>query len=418
MRFDTSRRRFIAASTGVLFLPAAIGSTRRLKPRPRIVILGGGFGGARAARRLRELLPDAHIHLIEENERFIPGVLVIPFLFSDQPVQDIQFDYRKLVARGIEVTRAAVIGVNPAASVVESTLGSIPFDYLIVATGTRYDMSGIDGLRDHPEYNVSPFDRERIEASRQRLREFDKGNIVISISAASAMCPPAPYEYALLLAAYQRKRNPKTKIIVLDAHLEPQPSPVSKFFMRKMARFNGALEYVPAAGDPTEVDIKGKRIRTRNDEEVEFGLLSVFPAGAVAPWVQSIGSSIEGDIYVDVDPLTMQTRRHPNIYALGDVARVPFGKSAFAATVCAERCARTIARSLGKSIGVDSAEVTVACFPYVSPTEAMLMKVRYQVTRTKIGSQMRSHVESRPASAHMLTARRQWEQQTLHETFL
>jgi hypothetical protein len=106
-----------------------------------------------------------------------------------------------------------------------------------------------------------------------------------------------------------------------------------------------------------------------------------------------------GDLYVGVDPLTMRSTRHANVYALGDVARVPYGKSAYAADVCAVRCAHAIAGDLGVSRGALERAVSVACFPYVRSDGALAMHVDYEGGGTPSAPTVASRARVAPANA-------------------
>ncbi len=418
MSADLARRGFLAAAAVTLCAPNIVRSAVPSPSKARVVVLGGGFAGARAARRLKQYLPDARIRLIEENAFFVPGYSVLPFLFGDAPVSSLRQDYNGLSKLGIEMVRARALGVDPGAGVVETTQGREPYDHLIIATGTRYALDGINGLDEAPEHNSSPFDRSRVESTREKIRAFSQGTAVICISAGSTMCPPAPYEFALLLAQHLARNNHPGNVVVLDANLSPQPLPLSTQFKHQIAALDGRLEYIPAAGDVVSVDTRARQVVTSNDEEMEYAFLSIFPPGAVAPWVNELGASIQGDRYIEVDPLSLRTRRYPNIHALGDVARVPYGKSAFAATVCAERCAKSVAQSLGAVLPKDTDEVKVACFPHIGADQAMAMKVAYRFDGGDGEDRhLVSHAEIDLPSAETLAYRYRWERENLLQTF-
>lgn len=411
-KLDTARRRFVRQ--------AGIAAAALLLPRParaagkRVVILGGGFAGAKVASTLVDLIPDASLTLVERNPSFVPGPLVLPYLFGDAPLGALRQSYGALAGRGIKVVRAEVRGVETARREVETDEGRLGYDVLVVATGTRYVAGPGENVAAEC---VSPYDRDNLEALKSRLRAFGGGDVVIAISSASTMCPPAPYEFALLLAERIRRERLVGRITLLDSGPAPRPAPLADLFAAEIKRQPDLIEYVASAGDVARVDPAKRLVHTADGEEVRYDLIALFPNGAVAPWIPDLDSSMAGDVYVGVDPLTMRSTRHANVYALGDVARVPYGKSAYAADVCAVRCAHAIAGDFGVSRGALERAVSVACFPYVRSDGALAMHVDYEVGGTPNAPKVVSRARVAPAAAAGVAARRAWERRTLSATF-
>lgn len=405
------RRAFIAgigALAGVFALPRHARASSASKGK-RVLILGGGFAGAKVAALLAERLPQADIALVERGECFIAGPLVLPYLFGERPLASICYGYQGLAARGVRLVHGEVRGVDVVRREVATTAGRLRYDILVVATGTRYDPG-----KDVGNESASPFDRDNLETVKRRLRAFVGGQAVIAVSTASTMCPPAPYEYALLLAEHMRRNRIDGRITFMESGPAPRPAPLAAHFERELARYRGLIEYLPSSGDPVRADAAKRIVYTSDGEEAPYDLLSVFPNGAVAQWVKELDSSSPGDLYVSVDPMTLRSTRHHELYALGDVARVPYGKSAFAADVCAARCAQSIANDLGEGPPPSERSVDVACFPYVQADAAMVMRVRYDLSDdAQIRSQAR--VEA-PAAAGAL-ARHEWESRTLLDVY-
>jgi NADH dehydrogenase FAD-containing subunit len=125
----------------------------------------------------------------------------------------------------------------------------------------------------------------------------------------------------------------------------------------------------------------------------------------------------DGDVFADVDPLTMRSNKYENLYVLGDAARTPYGKSAYAASVCAQLCANEIARQIGIKMDPVRSTVSVACFPYVTPEQAMIMRVNYEIERDSDGIHLTSNGEVWSPSAENAETRWNWERSTLKETF-
>jgi NADH dehydrogenase FAD-containing subunit len=411
-RFDAARRRFVLqtgmAAAGLL-LPRAGRAAGK-----RVVVLGGGFAGAKVAGTLADLLPDARVRLVERNGSFVPGPLVLPYLLGDAPIAAVRQGYGALAGRGIELVRAEVRGIDTARREVATDAGRIGYDVLVVATGMRYVAGPGENVASEC---VSPFDRDNLEALKARLRDFRGGDVVVAISSASTLCPPAPYEFALLLAEHMRRQRLGGRITLLESGPAPRPAPLADLIAAELKRHPDFIEYVASAGDVASVDPSRRLVRTADGEEARYDLVVLFPDGAVAPWVPDLDSNMAGDVYVGVDPLTMRSTRHANVYALGDVARVPYGKSAYAADVCAVRCAHAIAADLGATRDALERAVSVACFPYVRGDAALAMHVDYEVTGAPGTLKVTSRARVAAPAATGIAARRAWERRTLSATF-
>ena len=278
-------------------------------------------------------------------------------------------------------------------------------------------MEEVAGLSASPQENYSPYYKDDIDRLRRKIQDFKGGNVVISIPPTALPCPPAPYEYSLLWAEHIRKNNLKAKVVLLDSGSTPQPMPLSNYFKEELDDYRDVIEYVWGAGQVTEVDVNKKQVVTSSREKYEYDVLSLIPQHDVSKFVKELDLNSPGDLFAEVDPLTMRTRKYPDIYALGDVARVPYGKSAYAANFCATMCATSIAKSIGANVVPVNHVVRVSCFPFVNSQQALGMNVEYDVSVINEVVELHTKAQVLAASTSNFSERAMWSKHTLAHTF-
>lgn len=380
----------------------------------KIVVIGGGFAGAQVASNLKVIAPQLDVTLVDRHDSFIVGPLVFDFLFGKSELRQIRVDYGGLRRRGIRVLDSEVLEVDPAKRLVRTASGLIPYTRLILASGTRPAYDEIEGLADEPAENLCIYDRASLVALRKRIAELDDETIVVSIPDARLVCPPAPYEFVLLLAEHIRIRQLRAKIIVLDAGVAPQPQPLSDHFKREIGKIKGTVEYIDSVGAIQSVDATEKVVRTRFGDEFKYSWLSVVPPGSVSRFVRNLGlGEVPGATFARVDALSMRTAKHHDIFAIGDVAQHPYGKSAFAATVCAGICARQLAADLDIQAADQPRVIDIACYPHIDAQSALSMKVKYEFA----GEHLQTAARVTDANAANATERREWLNAALADAF-
>ena len=176
------------------------------------------------------------------------------------------------------------------------------------------------------------------------------------------------------------------------------------------------IDYVTPA-TVASVDTKARKVVTKDKDEFTYDFLSLIPPNKGAPFIQELGLSEPGDSFAQVNPLTFRSRKFETIYAVGDAARTPYGKTASAAGVTAKICAQEVARSLGAPAR-PPIPVETGCYPYVSPDEALGLKVAYSVSVNGDEVKLESRVTAdNRASSGNVRDRKSWEQGFLREMF-
>ncbi len=402
------------ALAGGLAAPALWAQTPIDRPKgARVVVVGGGFGGAAAAAELRRLAPGIETVLIEPNQSFLPGSSALEVAFGMRSIEQASRDYAGLAKLGARVVKAEARAIDPAGRTVATSAGTLEYTALVLATGIRLAPEEIEGLGAAP--NLTPWDRAHLPELGRRIASLSGGTAVVGVPVGALKCPPGPYEYALLLAGHLQKRG-SGRVVLIDSWPTPQPAVVAAGFQAAIEQFGDRIEYVPQARI-ARVDAAARKVLTADGDEFAYELLSLIPPNRAWRAVTDLGLASEGDVFVDVDPPTGRSRKFETLYAVGDVARNPFGKNAGAARDTGRLAARAIVRALGmaKAPADESAQVRVACYPFVAPDRALAMATDFALG-AGAAVDMKSSGDTNP-SADNLAKRRAWEAEALKSAF-
>jgi sulfide dehydrogenase [flavocytochrome c] flavoprotein chain len=343
-----TRRKFIigsAATAAPLFGRAFAAATG-----PKIVVIGGGFGGVSLARYLRRRDRRLSITLIERDARYATCPFSNGVLGGLYPMSQISFTYAQVKAAGIDVITDEALGIDPVAKTVALAGGqTLKFDYLVVSPGIDFMWGSIQGYSEQAAEimphawkagpQTSPL-RRQLESMR------DGGLVVISVPAMPYRCPPGPYERAALIAYYLKAHKPKSKIVILDA----SDSFIKQdLFMEAWNRlYPGMIEWVPGSksGKVMSVDTSTLTVSTGFDD-YKAAVANIIPAQRAGGIAVRTGLD-QGTGYCEIDPVTFESRVHKRIYVLGDATIAgEMPKSGFSANAQAKACGRAILADIG-----------------------------------------------------------------------
>jgi len=373
-RRDTVRG--IAAFTASLVLPAAA----RAQAAARVIVVGGGFGGAACARALKRLDAKLQVTLVEPNKRFTACPFSNEVIAGLREIEAQQFGYERISADGIGVIPQAARNVDPQArSVVLGDGASLAYDRLVLSPGIdfQYDaVSGYDEVASTRMPHAWKAGEQTLLLRRQLEAMEDGGLAAIAIPANPSRCPPAPYERASLIAYYLKTKKPRSKVIVLDAK--------DSFTMQKLfenawkALYPGMLEWVSVSsgGAPASVDPKTRTIATDFDK-YEAAVANVIPPQKAGHLAELAGVA-DRTGWCPVDPVTFESKLQPNIHVIGDAAIAgAMPRSASAATVQGRICAAAIAALFaGKTPPAPT--LTSSCFSLIAPDYAISQRGTYR----------------------------------------
>jgi NADPH-dependent 2,4-dienoyl-CoA reductase/sulfur reductase-like enzyme len=362
-----ARRQLIAA--GGLALAGCATPTARVG---RVVVVGGGFGGATAARYLKLWGGAAvDVTLVERNGGFISCPMSNLVIAGARDALSLGHGYAALEAQGVKRVRGEVVGIDLAARSLQlADRSRLAWDRLILAPGIDFTLDTVPGL-------AAALDSGRAVhawkagvqtlALRRQLEALPEGGVVlISIPKSPYRCPPGPYERACLIASYLRRAKPRAKLLVLDANPEVQSK--KALFERAFAQHHaGVLEYRPNA----ELKEVAGDVARFEFEDVKADVLNLIPPQRAGDLVRDF-ANVNGR-WVGVDWLTMQAQAAPGVHVVGDAILSASGmpKSGHLANQQAKLAAAAVLQLL-KGEAVDPAPVVMnTCYSFVTPGEAM-----------------------------------------------
>jgi sulfide dehydrogenase [flavocytochrome c] flavoprotein chain len=372
MRCWTRRELGCLAGTACL---AALGPRRVLGGvKARVVVIGGGVGGATAAKYIALATPAAEVTLVEPKQRYTTCFMSNLYLAGLRTFASLTHGYAALAERhGIKLVHDRAVAIDAQARSVRLSGGArLAYDRLVVAPGIALNYAAIAGY-DEAASAAMPhawMAGPQTQLLRRQLQAMEDGGVFVIVAPPDPFrCPPGPYERASLMAAYFKARKPRAKIIILDAK--------DKFFEQDLFQeawsrhYPGMIEWLPAqfTGGIKAVDVKSRSIRTAGDS-FKAAVANVIPPQMAGRLAQEAGLA-DPSGWCPVDPETFESTLHPGIHLVGD-AIIPgeMPKSAFAANSQAKVCAFAIAAALAGT-AAPAPKLFNTCFTYLAPDDAV-----------------------------------------------
>ncbi|QID18634.1 FAD-dependent oxidoreductase [Nitrogeniibacter mangrovi] len=372
----TNRRDFLKAATAAASVAAPFPAlAKSMKRLGHVVVVGGGYGGATAAKYLRLWSDGAvEVTLVERNPAFVSCPMSNLVIGGLKQMADITVGYDNLArVHGVKVVHDTVSAIDPGARKLTLAGGTtLGYDRLVLAPGIDFMLDRVEGLAGHVDTIPHAWKAgEQTVILRKQLEAMaDGGVFAIHIPKAPYRCPPGPYERACLVAAYFKQHKPRSKVIVLDANDDIQSK---KALFRKAweTHYKDILEYRPN-NTLLEVDV-ASRSAIMDFETVKADVLNVIPpqrAGAVAGM---IGSDLINGRWINVDWLTMEVHDVPRVHVVGDAAfpAPTMPKSGHMANQQAKVAAAAIIRLLEGRPPNPAPVVMNTCYSYVDPKNAV-----------------------------------------------
>ena len=323
------RRHFLhsSAALGLLGL-GACASTAGIPDKARVVVIGGGYGGATAAKYVR-LLSDHKIDvvLIEPNASFVSCPLSNLVVGGSRTLADITVPYTSLARRhGITVVRDFATGIDATRKRVTLAGGAtIGYDKLVVSPGVDLNFAAVDGLAAAQAagtvlqaWKAGP----ETAALRRQLEAMPDGGVyALTIPEAPYRCPPGPYERACQVAWYFKQAKPRSKVLVLDAN--PDVTSKAALFKKVWAeQYKGIVEYRPQH-KTVAVDARAGVVKFEVQDDVKAQVLNVLPpmrAGAIA--LQAGLNNQANNRWCGVDYQTFESTAAKDVHVLGDAIQL------------------------------------------------------------------------------------------------
>lgn len=364
-----SRRRFVAGATaGLAAAPLALPHLARAQGAPKVVVIGGGFGGTSLARYLKRHDPGIAVTLIEKDRTFSTCPFSNGVLGGLWEMDAITFTYENVKAAGIDVIHDLASAIDPEAKTVTLQGGDVlAYDFLVVSPGIQFAWGAIKGY-DEAAAEVMPHawqaGPQTVLLRRQLEAMEDGGTVVIATPQPPFRCPPGPYERASLIADYLHREKPKSKLLILDAQENFSKQPQFEEAWERL--YPGIIERVPASGSGQvmNVDPSTMTVSTAFDDYTP-AVANIIPPQRAGQIAIDAGLD-EGKGFCSIDPVTFESTVHKSIYVLGDATIAgAMPKSGFSANNQAKACGAAILAAIAGREPIASKLINV-CYSFAS----------------------------------------------------
>jgi NADPH-dependent 2,4-dienoyl-CoA reductase/sulfur reductase-like enzyme len=339
-----SRRQWLGAA---LSMPALV---RGQGGGAHVVVVGGGFGGATAARYLRRYAPQLRVTLVEPARSFYTCPFSNHYLAGLRGWDSLRHGYDGLRAAGVRVVHAQAVDVNAARRSLQLADGSrLQWDRLVLSPGVDMRWNALEGY-DEAAAERAPHAWKAGAQTRLLRRQLqamaDGGTFVMVIPDNPFRCPPGPYERASLVAHYFKRHKPRSKILLLDA--KNNFSKKALFLQGWKALYGGMIEWVSLAGDGqvVRVDAAALEVETVFGARHRGQVLNVIPPQK-AGFIAGRAGVVDDSGWAPVRGENFESRQVPGIHVLGDASLAgPMPKSGFAANNQGKMVAAALAAEL------------------------------------------------------------------------
>ena len=385
---DFTRRDFLGllpASAALLALPGCGSTVRRESLKAsRVVVVGGGFGGATAARYLKIWGgASVDVTVIERNPSHISCPQSNLVLGGSVQIDALTSQYAALAKHDIRIIQDEATAIDVDRNVVRIMSGnaSVPYDHLVVSPGVDFIYEDIPGLlaMDARQLFLGAWKAggETLDLKKQLEGMPDGGTCIISIPRQPYRCPPGPYERTCQIAHYFKTRKPRSKLLVLDAN-EEIVSKKNLFQTAWRDLYPGMIEYQPNQ-EVRDVDVRDRSVKTDFDS-FRADVINVSPPQRAGSIVSSAGLITANNRWCGVDWQSMRSLVVNNIHVLGDatLSAPAMPKSASMANSHAKIAAAAILASVNRETIDPEPVITNTCYSYVSDAEAMHVNTVYR----------------------------------------
>lgn len=344
----------------------------------RVVVVGGGYGGATAAKYVRVFSGGrVDVTLVEPSAAFVSCPLSNLVLSGDRDIASITVPYDALVERhGVRWVRDRASAIDPGAKQVRlAGGGTLDYDRLILSPGIDFVPGAIPGLANAATAAQAPHAWKagtQTLALRHRLEAMPNGGTVaISIPLAPYRCPPAPYERACLIANWLQRAKPDSRVLILDANDDVTSK--GALFKRVWAeRYPQHIEYRPQY-NAVDIDATGRVLKFDVQDDVQVDVVNLIPpqrAGAIA--VQA-GLATANGRWCEVDFLSFESKVAPGVHVIGDAIQTAplMPKSGHMANQHGKVAAAAVVAMLAGHAPDASPLYTNTCYSFATPDEAM-----------------------------------------------
>ncbi|HLT99107.1 MAG TPA: NAD(P)/FAD-dependent oxidoreductase [Burkholderiaceae bacterium] len=353
----------------------------------KVVVVGGGFGGATAAKYIKRRNPAIDVTLVEPATTYYTCPFTNLYFGGLRTFEQQGHNFDELRSMGVRVVHDFASGVDANKKTVTLKGGdTLRYDKLLLAPGIDFRWNAIEGY-DEAAAQLAPHAWKAGEQSKllkQQLEAMRDGGTFLMVAPANPFrCPPGPYERVSMVAHYLKQNKPKSKILILDSK-----DAFSKqgLFQAGWKRFYGDLiEWVPLSkdGKVVRVDAANLTVETEFGQTHKADVLNVIPPQKAGVIAEIAGVTNESG-WVPIKHQTFESERVADIFVVGDATvAAPMPKSGFSANAQAKVAAAAIVNALA---GKPAAEPAFAntCYSLIAPDYGISVAHNYQLKDGKI----------------------------------
>ena len=354
--------------------------------KSRVVVVGGGAGGATAARYIAKDSKGAiDVTLIEPSRMYYTCFFSNLYLGGIKTIDDLGHSYGTMAAGGVNVVHDWAVGVDRDAKTVSlAGGGSVPYDKLILSPGIDFVDGAVEGW-DLSSQNAMPHAYKggsQTELLKSQIAAMPQGGTFAMVAPPNPYrCPPGPYERVSMVAHYLKANNPTAKIIVADP--KPKFSKQGLFQEGWANHYDGMIDWIgdDFGGGNVSVDPNAMTV-TIDGEVTKVDVCNVIPA-MKAGRIAELAGVTDGN-WAPVNAADMSTKADADVYVLGDASQQgDMPKSGFSANSQAKVCANAVRGALTGS-KVFPAKFSNTCWSLIDTNDGVKVGATYEATDEKI----------------------------------
>ncbi len=371
-----NRRRLIqtaAAASSLALFPQLKLAAKTGNNRQRVVVVGGGFAGATAAKYLKLWAPDLDVVMVEKNSRFVSCPQSNMVLSGNRTLQQLTYDYQALASQHqIRTIQATVTAIDTDKAAITLEDGSeIAYDRLIVAPGVDFIYDTLPMLTAEIVNNKIPHAWKAGPQTQLLFKQLKAmpqgGKVVMTVPAAPFRCPPGPYERACQIALFLKQHNPTGKLIILDANGDI----VSKKALFQNAwenNYPGLIDYYPSNAIES-VDVESLTVESLFDS-FKADVLNVIPPQKAGKVAETAGVINVDRRWCEVDFRSYESTAVAGVHVIGDAVASNMPKSGHIANSQAKVCAAAVIALLKQQPLEMSPKFSNTCYSFVDGERA------------------------------------------------
>lgn len=369
--------------TGCETAPSKSAGTTPAKAAPRVVVIGGGFGGATCAKYLRLYDSGVDVTLVEQNTSYVtcPGSnWVLGGLLT---MENLTQNYNALRDKhGVNVVTDRVVGVDAGKRLVALASGkTLAYDRLVMAPGIDFRWGEIEGY-DEATAQLMPHawkaGPQTLLLQKQLHAMPDGGTFIMAAPPMPFRCPPGPPERASMIAHYFKTHKPKSKILILDS--KDNFSKQALFMQAWEQLYPNMIEWVPATsgGKVVRVDARNRTVHTANGSTEKGDVVNIIPAQRAASLAIATGLANDAG-WCPVNQATFESTKVPNVHVIGDSSSAgAMPKSGHTANNIAKMTAAAIV-SLFRGVPPPQPSHVNTCYSLVGPKYGVSIAAVYRL---------------------------------------